>query len=194
VAATLDVTSSLYPRLLGSAWPALGPGVRALHLAPGRRGLRATGCFRVRWGSSPAATGLARALRLPAPAESVVTSLSIEAGEDGERWQRVFGDRALSTDQAAGHDGLLLERFGWLELRLRLTAAEATLRYEPAGAALRLGRWRFPLPAALAPTVRAVEAPGADGATRVSVEVRLPAVGLLIAYDGWMRPEERGPG
>ena len=182
---------TLYPRLLGSQWPTLGAAVRSLHLLPGGGTLRASGCFRVRWGRSPAAAALARLLRLPRPADRVPTSLSVASGGDGELWRRVFGDRELSTLQQDGGDGLLVERLGWLELRFRLVVSGPALRYEPAGAALRFGPWAVALPRPLAPTVHAGEAPGDGEKTCVSVEVTLPVVGLLLSYDGWMRPEER---
>src|SRR5262249_40026359 len=160
-----------------------GPG------RPGARAARRAGAARSpRDRTLPRALGTRAGCHRPGPpAPPARTGRAGRHVARGRSWRR---RRAVATHlRRPGaldrSDGGLLERFGWLELRLRLTAAEGTLRYEPAGAALRLGRWRLPLPAALAPTVRAVEAPGADGATRVNVEVALPGVGLLIAYDGW---------
>ena len=81
----------------------------------------------------------------------------------------------------------MAEQAGLTELRFRLEVRDGGLIYHPAGAALRLGWLRIPLPRWLAPTVTALESPAeAPGQTVVSVRVSLPILGLLISYEGLM--------
>jgi hypothetical protein len=76
---------------------------------------------------------------------------------------------------------------GPLELRFRLEVSAGALRYHPAGAALRWGALRLPLPQGCTPRVSAREEPlGGPDQTSVAVEVNLPLLGLLIAYEGTM--------
>ena len=107
------------------------------------------------------------------------------ARDGGEEWRRTFAGRPLVSMQSGRPDGLLGERMGPLETRFRLTVVDGALLYQAAGAALCLGRLRVPLPRWFSPRTTASERP-ADEPDRidVSVEVRLPLLGRLIAYEG----------
>lgn len=175
----------LYPRLLGDAWGGLPEPVRRIHCGGSRR---AAGLFDVRHGRGPA-RWLARVLGMPRAGEGIPTRLAITTARGGERWDRRFGDDGFVTEQDAGDDGRLRERFGPVELRLDLRAAGGALRFEPAGAYLRVGRHAVPIPGWLAPRVSGgVTAEGERA--RVEVEVKAPFVGLLVRYSGWVALSE----
>ena len=177
----------LYERLLGEAWGELDVPVRRLH----ERGTGpcGEGLFVVR-GGNIFARSLARVFRLPAGGEGVRVCLSVTQAGDGaaERWQRTFGGRAFDTWQREGEGGLLAERAGPLELLFRLGVEGGALVYAPAGAALRVGRLRVPLPRSLAPRVEARERGADDGeGVHVRVSSAVPFVGLMLSYEGRLR-------
>jgi hypothetical protein len=87
--------------------------------------------------------------------------------------------------QSARGAGLLVERLGIMEMMMRLEVGGGALSYQTVNAALRLGFLRVPLPNRLSPHVMALEkAVGDTNQIHVSVEVALPLLGRLIAYDG----------
>jgi len=87
--------------------------------------------------------------------------------------------------QSARGAGLLVERLGIVEMLLRLKVVGGALSYQTGSAALRLGSLRIPLPYRLSPYVTAWEkAVGDTNQIHVTVDVTLPLLGRLIAYDG----------
>jgi len=162
--------------------------VRRLHSGGSRR---AEGLFEVRHGRG-LARWLARALRMPRAGEGIRTVLTVTSEAYGERWDRRFGADGFVTEQRPGEDGRLHEGFGRLELRLDLWVAGGALRFEPAGAAFRVGRHAVPVPRLIAPRVGGrVSAEGERA--RVEVEVRAPLLGLVIGYSGSVAPAEAFP-
>ena len=174
----------LYERLLGEAWNELDEPVRRLHELGG--GPCGEGLFAVRRGNF-IARSLARLAGLPAGGEAARVRLSVTPSEDGETelWQRTFEGRAFDTLQREGEGRLLAERAGPIELLFRLSVEDGARVYRQAGAALRAGPLRVPLPRALAPRVEARES-GADDGEGVNVYVSsgAPLVGLLLTYEG----------
>lgn len=177
----------LYERLLGEAWGELDEPVRRLH----ERGTGpcGEGLFAVRGGNFLART-LARLAGLPAGGEAVRVCLSVTHAEDGtaERWHRTFEGRVFDTLQREGAGRMLAERAGPFELMFRLSVEGGALVYTQAGAALRVGPLRVPLPRSLAPRVDAREGDAGDGeAVLVRVSSRAPFVGLMLSYEGRLR-------
>jgi hypothetical protein len=81
--------------------------------------------------------------------------------------------------------GLLVERLGTVEMLLRLEVVGGALSYRTVSTALRLGFLRVPLPYLLSPHVTGWEkALGDTNQIHVSVDVTMPSLGRLIAYDG----------
>lgn len=147
--------------------------------------MHAVGVFRVRQGSHWLARTLARMAHLPAAAKAVDIQLLVTARGDGEQWRRMFAGRPLVSLQSGRPDGQLAERIGPVEMRFRLQVVEGALVYQATSAALCLGSLRVPLPHWFSPRVRALERPVGEGdQIDVSVEVRLPLLGCLFAYDG----------
>jgi uncharacterized protein DUF4166 len=182
-----EPTTGLYERLLGATWDNLPELVRRLHQACG---IRAEGSFRVRRGNR-FASGLAWLAQLPAACDAVELLLTVSPSSGREQWQRLFARRAFTTMQWADN-GCLIERVGLSEVRLRLQVIDGALHYRTERVVLRLGPLRVPLPRWLAPRITACETP--DGShLRVHVDVVLPLVGLLIAYDGVLTKIETMP-
>ncbi|HYT89948.1 MAG TPA: DUF4166 domain-containing protein [Gemmataceae bacterium] len=178
-----SLPARLYPQILGTAWYDLDEAVQRLHGEPAT--VRATGTFRVRHGANWLARLLVRLAGLPAAGEAVEVQLAVIPRDHGEEWRRAFAGRLLVSFQWQRPDGLLAEQMGLLELWFRLEVAGGMLIYHPQRAALRLGSLRLPLPRWCAPRVAAWEKPVGDGeSTQVSVEVSLPLLGLLVAYEG----------
>jgi hypothetical protein len=186
---SLRCRSGLYAKLLGDSWLSLDVAVRRLH-ASGPL-VHAVGVFRVRRGSNLLARTLARLARLPAAGEAVDIQLRVTAWGGGEKWQRTFAGRPLVTLQSERPVGLLAERMGFVEMRFRLQVVGGALAYRTTSAALCLGSLCVPLPRWFTPRVGALERPvGEVGQIDVSVEVHLPLLGCLIAYDGTLTSVE----
>ena len=178
----------LYARVLRDGWARLAAPVRSIHSA--QPVVRAHGRFRVVHGRRRLARVLARLLRLPPACASTDTRLTVTAVDAGERWERTFDVHCLETEQYETDASELAEAFGVLELRFRLDALGDSLHYVPRGAALLWGSRRLPIPARLAPRVEAREDPAGPRRIDVHVDVTLPVVGPLIAYEGTVEVED----
>jgi hypothetical protein len=169
--------------LLGASWNDLGQAVQRLHNLGDT--VQATGTFQVRHGSNRLARWLARLAGLPPAGEAVEVRLVVTPQGRGEQWRRTFAGRPLVSFQRPRPDGLLAEHLGPLELRFRLEVAAGALIYHLVGVALRFGSLRIPLPRCCAPCVAAWEKPTeTPDRVQVSVEVSLPLLGPLLAYEG----------
>jgi hypothetical protein len=182
------VRARLYERLLGEAWGELDEPVRRLHGLVG--GPCGEGLFAVRRGSF-VARALAGLFRLPSNGEGVRVRLSVNPTEGGgERWHRTFEGRSFDTLQREGEHRLLAESAGPFELLFRLSVERGALVYRQAGAALRVGPLRVPLPRPLAPRVEARESAAEDGrGVRVYVSASAPLVGRMLSYEGRLEVE-----
>jgi hypothetical protein len=175
--------AGLYRQLLNASWDDLGEAVRRLH-GDGET-IRAAGTFRVRHGHGRLARWLVRLAGLPAESEAVEVRLVITRRDSGEEWSRAFAGRPLVSLQWQRPGGLLAERMGLLVIRFRLEVTGGALIYHSQGAALRLGPLGIPLPRWCSPHISAWEKPaGGEEHIQVAVEVRLPFLGLLLAYEG----------
>jgi Domain of unknown function (DUF4166)/Saccharopine dehydrogenase NADP binding domain len=174
----------LYRRLLRDAFAQLPPALQAMHDLDGA--MRAEGIATVERGSGFLARLVAVVFRLPAAGENVPVSVQFDARGGREIWRRTFAGRSFSTVQEAGRgrfDQLLGERFGPLYFGLALVVASGRLW-------LIVRRWSFlglPLPLRLAPFGEACEFMQ-DGRFRFDVEIRLPLLGRIVRYRGWLVP------
>ena len=163
--------------------------MRRLHSYEGT--VHAAGVFRVRHGTNVLARAIAQLANLPAAGESVDIRLQVTELEGGEEWRRMFAGHALVSAQSIRDGGLLAERMGLLELRFRLEVTDGSLKYQTMSVALSFGPALVPLPRSLSPRVTACEKAIADtDQIHVSVDVSLPLLGRLIAYDGMLTQVE----
>lgn len=186
--ATLRSASGLYPNLLGDSWHNLDDAVRGLH--ENGTAVLAAGKFRVCRGTTWLARTLALLTRLPAAGPVVEIQLLITSQKDGEEWRRSFAGRRLVSTLSRRSDGLLAERMGLVEMRFRLEVIGGALKYQTTSTALCIGPCRVPLSRWLSPRVMACERTcGAGSQVHVCVEVQLPWLGRLLAYEGKLRVE-----
>jgi hypothetical protein len=183
--------ATLYERLLGKEWSRLPEIVRKVHLDASGKPRR--GCFRVVRGQGRLAKALASILRLPPAGDATPIQLEIRSDGRGEQWLRTFGTRRLTTLQYEAPNGLLAERFGFLELRFRLIVFDNSLSYSQERVFLCVGRRRIPLPRWISPRVSATEAAVDARRTHVTVKVSAPYIGLIIAYEGELEIPSRSP-
>jgi hypothetical protein len=177
------VRPGLYERILKGSWSQLDEAVRRLHAES--TVVRVAGTFRIRHGAGRLVRLLAWLARLPAAGEAVDVGLIITPLNHGEEWRRTFAGRPLVSRQYERGDALLAERVGLLEMRFRLEVVAGILFYKSKSAALCLGPLRLPLPGWFAPRLAAREQPDADReGAYVAIEMSLPLLGLLVAYEG----------
>ena len=183
-----DAPGTLYRRLLGSAWEELSPSVRHAHTTAST--VRGSGRLRIAHGRSLGARWLARLLRLPRATDAADTRLVISPDAGGERWSRTFDDSRFDTRQYEGGERALVERFGALELRFQLEAAQGSLCFRSRDAALVWGPVRVPLSPKWAPRVDAREDAAGMRRIRIHVRVAVPGLGPVLTYEGCIDIEE----
>lgn len=180
----------LYENVVGPAWAELHPAVYKAHLNGGDE-LQAHAVFTIRHGQNPLARFAAWLGRLPAQAEAAPVRLAVRRVANGERWERIFPNTRLVSTQYHAGDGLMGERFGLMEIRFRMSVSGQRLVYTQEAAYLTLGPLRLRIPKTLAVQVSASEGVGADGVSpHTSVSVSAPLVGLLVSYEGDLKPED----
>lgn len=171
---------SVHARLLGDDIDRLPLAVAALHATDGAVVWR--GRVDVERGGGVLGHLVGAMLSLPpAGPDQEITFRRTPSG-DTERWERIISGRTFASRLGA-RDGLLVERLGPAVFRFRLIADEEMLRWQYEGARI-LG---LPWPKALAPHIVAQEE-ASGGRYRFTVSVRLPVIGLVVAYRGWLVP------
>jgi hypothetical protein len=169
----------LYRRVMGRAFDALPPDIRALHGV--LREAVAEGEADVQGAVTALGRFIGAIMGFPLPGRH---TLRVRFSErDGvERWRRQFGDRGFASEMSE-QGGVLIERFGPLRFRFALVGDARGLRMVMRGWSV----WRIPLPLALAPRSEAHEW-AQDGWFQFDVPVALPLIGRLIHYRGRLRP------
>jgi len=180
-------SAALFPSLLGDdAWHALPAAVRAMHGAAPI--LHANGLADVAGAGHLPARGLRRLLGLPVPGSQQVLALTIERHGTRETWIRRFtGRRMQSVLDRRPDSPLLYERLGPTTLGFALRRDSDAIDWQLCSVHV-LG---LPLPRAL--HGRVLSRSGMrDGRYHFSIDVRLPLLGQLIAYEGWLEPLSDG--
>ncbi len=172
----------LYLRILGDRWGDLPAPVRALHNGV----TMAEGEADVERGINPLARLGAQVFGFPRAGRAVPLRVIFDADERGETWTRQFGALRLSSRQRAdSHEaGLFYERFGLIEFAMTLELRDEEMHLIHRG-------WRVlgvPLPQWLAPRFRAHES-AENGVFRFFVEISHPLCGLIVRYNGWLKPQ-----
>jgi hypothetical protein len=174
----------LYRRLLGDAYAQLPPPIQALHDLADT--LVVEGRATIARGRNPVTRAIAAAVGFPPAGENVPVKVLFTARDGREVWRRTFADHSFTSTQEEGRgsfDRLMCERFGPFAFGLALVRETDRLR-------LVIRRWSvfgIPLPRALAPFGSAFES-AEDGRFHFHVEIRLPVIGLIVGYRGWLVP------
>jgi Domain of unknown function (DUF4166) len=182
----------LFRQILGNNWDRLDEQIQRFHDVTTI--VRAAGIFRIRHGNRWLARFLRWLLSLPADGDAVDVRLMVTRCGDREHWARQFAGRPLDSFLWRRPNGLLAEQMGPWEIQFHLANDRGTLSYHHGGARFCLGSIRIPVPRWCAPRVLASERSNCEtGGIDCSVQVNLPLLGLLIAYDGTLHAvEERG--
>ncbi len=176
----------LYERILGDAWTKLPPVIRSMHDGVSS----AEGRGRVDRGSSPLAWLAGALMSFPPAGKDLPVRVTFEQTPGGEVWRRTFGRHSFQSHQYDGRgksERLIIERFGALEFAMALVVEGDRLR-------LVTRRWSafgMPLPIWLAPRSNAYESEE-NGAFRFFVEISHALTGLIVRYDGWLKPQPPG--
>jgi hypothetical protein len=180
----LPASLPLQRRLLSEAYGRLSPPLHAVHNVQSRSEL--AGIADVKRGRGLLARLICAVVGFPARGTQVPVTVTMIRNGDGEVWERRFGNAKFQSLQFLGtgdDEGLLVERFGPMSFAMAEVVENGSLR-------LVQRSWRFlglRMPRFLRPTGTAREH-DADGRFNFEVEIRLPLVGLVVAYRGWLAP------
>ena len=168
----------LFERVLGAEFSDLPGSVQAIHRRSGTRVY--AGEVAVRRGRGFLAWCCASAARLPPTRDVGPLQVEIAATVEGECWTRRFGSHRMASNLWFD-DGLLGERLGVLRFGFALEVKNSVLTWR----VVRVHAAGLPLPALWFSGVVAREFEQ-DGRYRFEVTARLPILGELIHYAGWL--------
>ena len=177
-----DTGTSLFARILGSAFDGLPPEIAALHQPEGRECWAGTAS--VERGTGLPARLVAALFGFPPSSAGTPVRVEIETVPEGERWTRTFGDATFSSLLQIGkgrNSRLVTERFGPVSVALALVIEDGRLLFIPR-------RWSvlgLPMPGALLPRGISFESVR-DGRFHFDVTIAAPLVGLISTYSGYL--------
>ncbi len=175
----VSASAPLFRRVLGEPYASLPACVRALHARSGRW----RGEAMVDRGDGALSRLFAWLTRLP-PAGAHPVVVEIVAGGADEYWTRRYGAAHAMPSRLWIARGALHERLGPATLRYRITVEAGAIVWRVSGVRI-FGL--LPLPARWFAGVEARES-GQNGRYRFDVCARLPGIGLLVHYRGWVEP------
>ncbi|MEW9622806.1 DUF4166 domain-containing protein [Rhodanobacter geophilus] len=172
---------ALFPSLLDSAdWSRLAPAVRRMH-AEGSV-IQASGEADVAGESHLLARLLRHLLSLPEPGTGQAIALTIERHGTHERWNRRFLRGRMCSTLRTGGDSRLHERLGPVTLHFSLHRDGDAIDWQ----LQRVSLFGLPLPRAARGTVLS-RSGVRDGRYAFDIDARLPLIGRLVAYRGWLQ-------
>jgi hypothetical protein len=182
---------ALYTQVLAQDWDLLPEPLRSFY--GGAETACASGRLDIERGASAPTRLLGWLWGMPPAGAQVPTELRVMRSATGETWSRRFGAHAWTTHQEAGPQGSLAERRGPIEVWMRLSSSDGSLRFASHGGALRIARWRVPLPAWTLPQVdaRSWLVPD-EPAIHVCVTLSAARLGLVARYAGTVRSATDG--
>jgi hypothetical protein len=173
---------ALFPDLLGPCWPSLPPSVRAMH--GGRPLVRARGRVDVEGDMRLPARTLRALFRLPAPMSGAAIEVEIRQQAGAETWTRRFPGRVMRSHlRRSPRPDAFEEVIGASRFAFSPHCADGTLRWTACEVRL-LG---LPLPLRWFHGI-AASCGEQEGRYRFAAAARLPWIGLLVAYSGWLEP------
>ena len=171
---------ALFPSLLDAMdWSQLAPAVQRMH-GEGKV-LEASGTAHVDGDAHLLARLLRRLLSLPEPGAAQAIALTIERNGQRETWTRRFARGQMRSTLQPGGGTLLRERLGPVSLHFSLHRDDHAIDWQLRGVTV-LG---LPLPRTLCGTVLSRSGTH-DGRYAFDIDARLPCIGRLIAYRGWL--------
>jgi hypothetical protein len=171
-------TQTLYKRLLGDAYGKLPEPLLRFHAICG--GGAACGRMNVERNHGLVGRLIATLAGLPAAASEVDATVSVRSEAGYELWVRTF-DRTRLVSKQWCEGGLLVESAGPMAFRFMVDVVGNGLQFRTVKCAFMGVR----LPRLMAPSVTA-DVFGTSNGWWVSVELALPFIGRILAYQGEM--------
>lgn len=173
--------SALFRGLLGSRWEALPSRVRLLHKEGAL--VVARGRTDVRGGHRRLPCALRACLNMPAPVADAPLEVEIRRKGQEETWTRRFPDALLQSrlKPSSRWPDAFEEQLGAARITFTFAIKDGQLRWVTRE--VRLLALRLPLRWFHGIDARCSER---EGRYRFDISVRLPFVGLLVAYAGWL--------
>lgn len=175
---------ALFPALLGDAdWALLAPPVQRMHGDAGL--LIAHGEAQVDGAHHWPARLLRRVLRLPEPGTRQGLRVTIQRDARGETWTREFARGRMRSTLRQHDRAQLREQLGPISLHFSLHRDGEAIDWR----LQRVHLLGLPLPRALAGQV--LSRSGArHGRYAFTIDARLPLLGRLVSYDGWLEIDD----
>ena len=173
---------SVFAQLLGDDFQQLAPIVAQLHRLDGPGHWQGE-CV-IQRGRHPLARLCGWAARLPRDGQALATTVTLQRSAGQETWTRNFGGVPMRS-RMWPWQGRLRERLGLVQFDFQLGVQAGALTWNTRGVRV-LGI--VPLPAAWFAGVRCTEAVDGQGRYTFDVQARLPLVGLIVHYQGWLLP------
>jgi hypothetical protein len=171
---------ALFPGLLGEHWHQLALSVQQMHGDAPR--VMARGMADVEGATNLPACWLRRLLGLPEPGPQQALEVTIERRGTRETWTRRFAHEQMrSVLDRMTHAAFLRERLGPITLHFELHRDGVAIDWQLRGARM----FGLPLPRALFGEVLS-RSDAQDGRYAFHIDTRLPLLGRLIAYRGWL--------
>lgn len=180
-----NTAKGVFRTILGDQFGTLPPKLQALHGDPETIW---TGKAKVQGASNPLAKLIAAIVGMNIKTGQTPLTVKFTADKTGEHWIRDFGGQVFRSHFSLGkgrNTHLAVERFGIVKVGLALVKNGERLRFIPRRCTV-LG---IPLPKFLMPQEESYEYEK-DGKFHFNVAVRLPFIGLIAAYQGWLAPAE----
>ncbi|MET1047454.1 MAG: DUF4166 domain-containing protein, partial [Hyphomicrobium sp.] len=181
-ATTIDDGSSLIERASGGSYGNLPSALKAFHDQAAFPVW--TGTADIDASNSLIGRMLRRVFGFPPPGREVEVTVTVDRNGGEEIWTRNFGGRRFHSRLSYDGGNVVCERFGPFGILLGIHAACGEIAMPVVG--WRIGRMPFPL--FLAPKSEAREFIGEDGRFHFDVAIRIPIVGRLAHYRGWLVP------
>ncbi len=179
---TLD---SLYRQVMGPSFDTLAPELQIFHSMTGS--IQLSGRCSVTGPQSMVGKILGWIFGLPQTTDDVALRFDLDADSRAETWRRHFPGR-LMISRMRVVNGVLVERLGPVNLHFALEAEQGRLHMLLHKIQVGIISCpRFLIPAVLA------EENATPGKLHFKVAARLPLLGLLVAYQGYLNiPAEEG--
>ncbi|MBL4871656.1 MAG: DUF4166 domain-containing protein [Robiginitomaculum sp.] len=180
-----DVRDTIYQSVLGSAYTQLPEQLRALHGSTKKTVW--AGKAHVQRGENPLAIGIGKLIGFSKQARNVPLTVTFTPSAKGEHWARNFGGTVFTSKQKIGigkNTHLITEHFGPVSIGMALVIKDKKLYLQPR----RMTVFGFPVPKFLLPKGESFEHEK-DGIFHFNVTIKFPIIGLIVAYQGWLKPQ-----
>ncbi len=178
-----DRRGKIFQTILGDKFETLPPLVQALHT---ELDTIWEGQARVKAARNPLGKLIGRIVGINVKAGEMPLTVSFKKVGKEEYWTRNFGGQSFSSKFSLGtgrNAHLAVERFGIVKVGLALVKEGERLLFIPRRCTV-LG---IALPKFLTPKGESYEHE-ADGKFHFNVTIKLPIIGLIAAYQGWLEP------